>query len=164
LRCIGFIDLSVGYPCVIAFVPEVVPQHRPPGIENALCHAGLCHCRGRYIADRDLAGAIHQRPRELVEAVLSPVCDLGVDCSNLPLALLALRLGKLRFEVAIEPGLLKFRPVRAFRDGLQPEIDADLSPPCALTAVDLTDEVAVPATTSILREVARLDPALGDPV
>lgn len=139
LRGIGFINLGVGYPCVIAFVSEVVAQHRPSRVENALRHSGLCHCRSRHIADRDLAGSIYERPRELVEAVLSPVGDLGVDRPYLPLALLALRLRKLRLEISIEPSLLKLRPVLALRHGFQPKIDADLSPTLALTALDLAD-------------------------
>lgn len=111
LSCIGFIDFGVGYPCVIAFVSEVVAQHRPSGVEHALCHTGLCYCRGRDVPDRDLAGAIHQRPRELVEAVLSPIGDLGVEGLNLPVALPALRLGQVQFQIAIEPGLFKLRTI-----------------------------------------------------
>lgn len=164
LRCRGFIDLGVCHPCVIAFVSEVVAQPPPSGIEHALCHTGLCHRRGRDGPDRDLARAIHQRPRELVQAVPSPAGDPGVDRQNLPPALLAPCLTTLGFQVAREPRLLKLRAVGALRDGPQPEIDPDLGPSRALTALDLVDARAVPAAQRVLREVARLDPAFRWPM
>lgn len=119
---------------MIAFVPEEAAQRRPSGIEHALRHPGPRHRRGRYVAERDLAGAIHQRPGEFVESILSPAGYLGVDGPNLPLALPALRLGQLRFEVAVEPGLFEFLAVRALGDGLEPEVDANVIAPAALQA------------------------------
>ena len=37
--CTRFIDFQMDHPRVIVFVSEVVPQHRPSGIEHALRHA-----------------------------------------------------------------------------------------------------------------------------
>ena len=79
-----------------------------------------------------------------MKAILPPVGDLGMDRLHLPLAPLALRLGELGFEVAVEPGLLKLSPVRARRDGLKPEVDADVITPAPLRAGHLAHEVAVP--------------------
>ncbi len=111
LRCIGFIDLDIRYPCGIAFIPEVVPQHRPSSIENALCHRGLCEFRGRHVAHRDGAGTVDPCPRKLVEAVLPPIGDLGVDRPDLSLAPLALRFGQLWLQIAVEGRPLQFGTV-----------------------------------------------------
>jgi hypothetical protein len=49
--CIRFIDFQIGHPRVIAFVSEVAPQHRPSGIEHALCHPGPCQLGSRHVSD-----------------------------------------------------------------------------------------------------------------
>src|SRR5688572_17157160 len=77
--CIGFIDFLISHPCVIALVSEVATQHRPSGIEHALRHLGLCQLGSRHIANGDPAGLVDQPPGKLLQRILPPVGDLGVD-------------------------------------------------------------------------------------
>jgi hypothetical protein len=145
---------------VIAFVSEVATQHRPSGIERALCHAGLRQLGSRHIADCDPAGPIDLAPGKLVQGVLSPVRYLGVDRLDLPLTATPLCFRQLRFQVAVEGRLLQFRAVRAGGDGLQPKIDPDFSSTAEGRDLNLTDDVAIPPSASVLGEGARFDPAL----
>jgi hypothetical protein len=158
--CMRFIDFQIGHPRVIAFVSEVAPQHRPSGIERALCHAGLRQLGSRHIADCDPAGPIDLAPGKLVQGVLSPVRYLGVDRLDLPLTATPLCFRQLRFQVAVEGRLLQFRAVRAGGDGLQPKIDPDFSSTAEGRDLNLTDDVAIPPSASVLGEGARFDPAL----
>jgi hypothetical protein len=162
--CIRFVHFQIGHPRVIAFVSEVAPQHRPSGIEHALCHPSPCQLGSRHVSNRDPAGPINQPPGKLVQGVLSSVGDRGVDCLDLPFTPLALRLRQLRLEVAVEGCLFQFGAIRTGRDCLQAEIGADLVNPATRLALDLADDVALPAPAGILRETAGLDPTLDRPV
>ena len=159
--CIRFIDFQIDHPRVIVFVSEVAPQHRPSGIEHALYHPGPCQLGSRHVSDRDPAALVDQPPGKLVQEVLSSVGDLGVDRLDPPLTL---RLRQLRLEVAVEGCLFQFGAIRTGRDCLQAEIGADLVNPAKRLALDLADDVAVPAPAGILRETAGLDPTLDRPV
>ena len=99
-----------------------------------------------------------------MQEVLSSVGDRGMDRLDLPFTPLALRLRQLRLEVAVEGCLFEFGAIRTGRDCLQTEINADLVNPAKRLALDLADDVAVPAPAGILRETAGLDPALDRPV
>ena len=162
--CIRFINFQIDHPRVIAFVSEVAPQHRPSGIEHALCHPGPCQLGSRHVSDRDPAALVDQPPGKLVQEVLSSVGDLGMDRLDLPFTPLTLRLRQLRLEVAVEGCLFQFGAIRTGRDCLQAEIGTDLVNPATRLALALADDVAVPAPAGILRETAGLDPTLDRPV
>ena len=155
--CIRSLDLPIGHPRVSARVSEEVSQHRPPGIEHTLCHGGLGQPGRRHVANRDPAGPSDQPPGKLVQSILSSGGDLGVDGPDLTLAACSLSRRQLRFQIAVEAGLLQVRAVRAGGDELQSAINADVRLACERHRLDLTDDDAIPLPSSVLRDIARFD-------
>jgi hypothetical protein len=97
-----FIDFIEPHPCVSAFIPKHGSKRTPPRIEHGLRLMSLCKGRGIYIADNDRTVGFHQAGAELVQKILPPVRDLGVNRpSAMPLSR-PLRLSKLRLQVAVE--------------------------------------------------------------
>ncbi len=75
----GFIDFIEPHACVSAFVPKHGSKRTPPRIEHRLRLSSLCKSRGVDVTDKDRTVDSRQTGAELVQEILPPVCDLGVN-------------------------------------------------------------------------------------
>ena len=134
--CTRFIDFQIDHPRVIVLISEVAPQHRPSGIEHALCHPGPCQLGSRHVSDRDPAALVDQPPGKLVQEVLSSVGDLGVDRLDLPLTP---RLRQLRLEVAVKDACSSSAPSEQAATAFRPRsVPISSTPPSGLHSLSQT--------------------------
>lgn len=125
-----FVDLLEPHSCVIAFVPKHGSQRAPAGIENGLTVSAPGQPGGVDVSNEDgSVAALHEANAALVQEVLPPMGNLGVERPH-PI-LLSGPLGALerRLEIAVEARRLDVlhRLVRESSESFEPEVDAERS-------------------------------------
>ena len=155
LGCVALVHLRESNPCVIAFVFKEVAQPGPAHVEGGLGVPRLDLPLGRDISDEDRTGMVDDGAGIFVKRILAPAGDLGVDGAELALTSTPVRFSELGFKVAIKAALIKVGCVVCRGHGFKAKVNThDLGAICGLR-LDLADNIAVPAATGILREVAR---------
>jgi len=155
LGCVALVHLRESNPCVIAFVFKEVAQRGPAYVEGGLGIPRLDLPLGRDISDEDRTGIVDDGAGIVMKRILAPAGDLGVDGADLPLTSTPVSFSELGLKVAIKAALIKVGRVVCRGHGFKAKVNThDLRAICGLR-LDFADNIAVPAATGILREVAR---------
>ncbi len=165
-----FIDFIEPHSCVSAFIPKHGSKLTPPRIEHRLRERSLCQGGSIHIANDDLAVRSHQACAELVQKILPPIRNLGVNRPGASFISRPLSFGKLRLQVAIEALGLDRWQVRGAEGSefSQAQVNAEarnrsIQNRCHRGLVSLASrslsggyaDIQIPATSGILAEVPR---------
>src|SRR5215467_2275839 len=144
------------------FIRQHLLEARPAGIEHALCHLGLGQFRRADVANDDEPVSLRNLRALLMQVILTPIGDLGVDIAD-PLWRLsaALRHGQLSLALAVELRNADPAAVRKRRQHLQAEVDADPLIGCLAGTLQLDWKVDVPSAASVLVEASGSNPDTG---
>jgi hypothetical protein len=77
-----FVDFIEPHACVSASIPKHGSERTPPCIQNRLCLSGFGEGGGIRVADEDCTVAFDQLGAQIVQEVLPPIRDLGVNRSG----------------------------------------------------------------------------------
>ena len=146
-------------PCAMpnGLVRKHVTEGRPARIENGLCHAGLGKSGRVHVAHGDMIKLTHDAMRKLVQKIVSPVGDFGVDFRGLALFLGTLRLGKFFLQRPIVPGVVDLLPSGERGELFQAEINSDAGENFThLSVGNLNHDVQVPVSPAILRKICAI--------
>ena len=137
------------------FIRQHLLEARPAGIEHALCHLGLGQFRRADVANDDEPVSLRNLRALLMQVILTPIGDLGVDIAD-PLWRLsaALRRGQLGLALAVELRNADLAAVRKRRQRLQAEVDADPLIGCLAGTLQLDWKIDVPSAASVLVEAS----------
>jgi hypothetical protein len=146
------VDDHEHYPHPFGFIIELCFQYGPTGVQNGFCHLGFRQPRATDIADDDQGIVFHKPCGELVQSILAPIFDLGVDIFDALLLPGPLRLGQFLFTITVEPAALQLFANTASSGVFQAQVDANLAIADACLFGDFDDNVQIPTTTGILGE------------
>lgn len=153
----SFVDFEIPGSVPAGLVAELVLQHRPTRIQDGLRHLGLCEFGRADISDDDEFVFASDLCRPLVEMMAARVSDLGVDRADATLVAGTLRDGERGFVLAIVAECRDNEAIAARGDGLEPEIDADMSGSGRQLLVDLAIKADIPASSGVLGKASRFD-------
>jgi putative transposase len=139
------------------FVAELLPEHRPTGIEDGFCHPRLRQS-GRVHITNDYAAVLKHKPRRvLMQEVFPAILYLRVQRRRTSLLTAPLRQRQPRFMASIEGWHFDLAAIRQCGEVFQAEIDCDRRAFLSLSLRDLNLHIEVPAPTRILSKGCRLD-------
>src|SRR5271156_3284428 len=97
-----FIDFRKPHACVSALVQQHGSKCAPSRIEHRLGKSSLCELRGIHVADEHSPVGLDQAGAELMQEILAPIRDLGMNRSNALSMAGALRASEERLPVAVK--------------------------------------------------------------
>lgn len=161
---VPFIDFQKYPACVLAFVFQQGFQRGPSRVEHGLGHFGFRQAGAGDVAHNDQPVVINQLPTELVQRILAPVGDLGVDGFDALLVAGALRGSQLLLLITVEATRLQRLALTGCGRGFQAEIHTDTTGAAPLLRLRRHDHAKVPAATGVFGETARAELVLAKPV
>lgn len=146
--------------CVSAFVGQHRFQLAPAGIEHGLGHIGFDEFLRADIAHHNQIAAFDQRAAELVQGILAPVGNPGVDGPDAGFLAGALSNGQGRLQIPVEAGVFKHGPIATGGYGFEPQVDTHGVLPGRRLGLYIDHHIEIPATTGIFSEATRAETVL----
>src|SRR5215467_5288181 len=138
------------------FIAELLPQHRPVGVEHGFCHPRLRQSGRVHVADNDTAMLAHELRRFLMQKMLPAILRPGVQCSRTAFLSSPLCQGQFRLVPPIEGGHLDPAPVRECSEVFQAKVDRDRGAFLRLSLGHLDRNVEIPTPAGVLGKTGRL--------
>lgn len=153
----SFVGLYKSRPVPFGLVAELMAERRPAGIQDGLSHLGFCQLGSAHIADDDQLIRSGDLARPLVQMMLSRIGDLGVDCFGPALVSRPLGNGQSLFVFSVVAKCWNLNAIRARRQCLEAEVDADFAIASSEIVWNLTLKDNVPATARVFDKRSALN-------
>ncbi len=155
-----FRDLTVHHFPRNRFIFKKVAEHRPTGVIHRFCHVRFCQLGTTHIPHNNQLAILRQPMRFLVQKILAPIRNLGLQIPGLPRTFLALMFSNPSLLIPIPTRRFNFRTVRTGRQRLQPQINPDLmGSGTDFFFRDFANEIDVPTLAGVLAKAPTLDRA-----
>src|SRR5215469_10996904 len=136
------------------FIAELLPQHRPAGVEHGFCHPRLRQSGRVHVANNHTAMLAHKLRRFLMQKMLPAILRPGVQCSRTAFLSSSLCQGQFRLVPPIEGGHLDPAPVRECSEVFQAKVDRDRGAFLRLSLSHLDRNVPVSKLVNSLKGVS----------
>lgn len=135
-------------------------QHGPAGVGHRFCHVRPLEPGRADISDNDPVMGLHQVGGDLVQEILSLVCDLCCEGARTDLLATALVEREAVFGTPVERRHFDLIAVGQGGERLQPQVNADLGTDGArLRRLRLDLDVGIPSATGVSGKAPRLESA-----